>query len=364
MKIKHLLALGLAACLFLASLGLVSSQQQIEQYNLPGDRVFPEGIAFQPSTGDYFVSNSTDGSILRGNIARPDAAVFVPTGTEGLTGSRGMKVDNGGRLFVSGGPQGQIFIFNIADGKLVDKFSTTISPTFVNDVTITPNGNAYFTDSNSPYVYRVAPGTGGKFNFEQWLNVSPTISYTQGFNLGGIAHSTDGRYLVLAQGNVGKLYRVEVASKNIQEINLGGVDVRNTDGILIDGSNLYVMRNSDKTLVALAMNADFTRGEAFFNEAVPTLAFPTTFAKSGNRLLVVNGQFDKRMGTPTLPFTVSSIPAPVRAGQGGNPGAPASGIGGQATTSNEGLNLWWLGLFLSVTLLAATSSLRFIKRRR
>ena len=36
--------------------------------------------------------------------------------------------------------------------------------------------------------------------------------------------------------------------------------------------------------------------------------FPTTAARDGRRLLVVNAQFDKRpTGNPVLPFTVSAV---------------------------------------------------------
>jgi Cu-Zn family superoxide dismutase len=38
--------------------------------------------------------------------------------------------------------------------------------------------------------------------------------------------------------------------------------------------------------------------------------FPTTAARAGKRLLVVNSQFDKRGGTPVLPFTVAAVRRP------------------------------------------------------
>jgi Cu-Zn family superoxide dismutase len=41
-----------------------------------------------------------------------------------------------------------------------------------------------------------------------------------------------------------------------------------------------------------------------------TFMFPTTAALAKGRLLVVNSQFDKRGGTPDLPFTVSSVKRP------------------------------------------------------
>lgn len=34
-----------------------------DSYILPGNAVFPEGIAYQPRTGDFFVSSTTDGTM-------------------------------------------------------------------------------------------------------------------------------------------------------------------------------------------------------------------------------------------------------------------------------------------------------------
>jgi len=55
---------------------------------------------------------------------------------------------------------------------------------------------------------------------------------------------------------------------------------------------------------------DASRGEVESETSDPSLRFPTTAAVSGKQLLVVNSQFDKRGGTPELPFTVSGIRKP------------------------------------------------------
>ncbi len=48
-----------------------------DRYILPGNAVFPEGIAYQPRTGDFFVSSTTDGTIFRGNLRDKLARVFL-----------------------------------------------------------------------------------------------------------------------------------------------------------------------------------------------------------------------------------------------------------------------------------------------
>src|SRR5262249_3066905 len=83
-------------------------------------------------------------------------SVFLPGGGDSRTVALGMKVGRHNRLYVAGGPLGQIFVYDITSRALIAKFTTGVSPTFINDVTIAPNGDAYFTDSFSPFLYRVA----------------------------------------------------------------------------------------------------------------------------------------------------------------------------------------------------------------
>jgi Cu-Zn family superoxide dismutase len=65
-------------------------------------------------------------------------------------------------------------------------------------------------------------------------------------------------------------------------------------------------------IVPVELSEDFASGgvvKAFSN---PSFARPTTIAKFGNRLLVVNSQFDRRESgqSPELTFTVSAIEVP------------------------------------------------------
>src|SRR3712207_7035861 len=40
----------------------------VERYVLPGEQVFPEGVAYQSDTGDFYVGSTTDGTVFRGNV--------------------------------------------------------------------------------------------------------------------------------------------------------------------------------------------------------------------------------------------------------------------------------------------------------
>jgi Cu-Zn family superoxide dismutase len=180
-------------------------------------------------------------------------------------------------------------------------------------VAIAPDGAAYFTDSNVPNLYRIKPDAQGVYRFEFWRDLRGTaIQYAQGFNLNGIVVTPDGRYLITVQSNTGKLFRIATDTKEVTEITLAGGDRMTAgDGLLLDGQTLYVVRNSLNLIVMLRMAPDFASGQQIGSFTDPSFAFTTTIAKSGDRLLVVNSQFNRRStNNPVLPFTISSVAIP------------------------------------------------------
>jgi sugar lactone lactonase YvrE len=224
-----------------------------------------------------------------------------------------MKVDAQGRLFIAGGMTGQMFVYDTNTGELIDRFSSGEETTFVNDVTLTPDGSAYFTDSMNPELYRVYPDGSGGYEFESFLSFDGTpAEYGEGFNLNGIAASEDGRYLVTVKSGTGELFRIDTQNGDVTLIDTGGADLTNGDGILLDGQTLYVCRNQQEEILPLEMSPDLTSaapGEPFTDAS---FMYPTTIAIADDRLLAVNSQFDAREGgtEPELPFNVTSVPLP------------------------------------------------------
>jgi len=162
--------------------------------------VYPEGVAYRPETGEFFVGSTTDGTVFRGNVGEPgaEAEIFLEPGKDGRTAATGTKVDPEGQLFVAGGDTGQLF---------------------VNDVALGPDGSAYFTDSINPRLYRLFPYEEGGYGFEPFLDLEETpLEYREGCNLNGIAATEDGRYLITVQSNTGNLYRINTRSKEIRQV--------------------------------------------------------------------------------------------------------------------------------------------------
>jgi len=287
------------------------------------DQIFPEGVATDGR--QYFVGSTTDGTVYRGTLAGRVATPFLPGGADGRTALTGLKVDDG-QLLAAGAGTGRFFVYDIASRELVGSYQvqpapSTAAPSFLNDETVTPDGSVYITDSNRPYLYRVGPdrATDGVEPLEVFLDFTGTaLQYTAGFNVNGIASSADGRYLVLAKSNTRDLYRVDLTTKAVSKIDLGGAPVAG-DGLVLDGTTLYAIERQTVAgqaeqvgyVVKIALSPDLGSGTVVSRTTHPSFDDPTTAALTGGRLLVVNSQFGERGGVGTLgPFTVSSIPKP------------------------------------------------------
>ena len=280
---------------------------QTQTYTLPGDAVFPEGVAYDAATGNFYVGSTRDGAVYRGNVqdGSSELEVFLPGGGDGRTSVTGMKVDAYGRLFIAGRNTGRAFIYDTATGDLIKVLKTPpATRTLLNDVTVTADA-AYFTDSFRPVVFRVSLTPEGVGEMERWLELRTTvIPHGNGFNLNGVAATPDGRYLLTVHFDTGNLYRIDTRTKEVVEIDL---DTRLTtgDGLWLEKRTLYVVRENPASVVTVALSDDLASGEVMATLTHPSLDLPTTLAKVGDRLLVVNSQLD---GTPPEPpFTVTSL---------------------------------------------------------
>ncbi len=282
-----------------------------QTFTLPGEAVYPEGVAYDPSTGDFYVGSTQSGTIYRGNIrdGPGELEVFLPGGIDGRTSVTGMKVDDYGRLFIAGRNTGRAFVYNTVSGELIKALETPPSNnTLLNDVTVTPDA-AYFTDSFRPIVFRVSltPDSVGEIGV--WLELEGTpIPHGNGFNLNGVAASADGRYLLSVHFDTGRLYRINTRTQEVVEVNLDGTRLTTGDGLWLEDTTLYVVRENPASVVTVELSADLASGLPTATLTHPSFSLPTTLAKYDDRLMIVNSQLD---GTPPeLPFSVTSLTLP------------------------------------------------------
>jgi Cu-Zn family superoxide dismutase len=287
--------------------------------------LYPEGIAANDKSGDFYVSSVADGSIYLGNVSSSNVELFLPGGEDGRASATGLKLDNG-RLFVAGAGTGMVFVYDASSGDLIRSFKAqgcdpppppAPPPCFLNDLAINPQtGDAYITDSFNPILWRISGG-----QLEPWLDLTKTpIKYENEpnpFNLNGIVATPNGRYLLTVQSNTGNLYRIDTDTEQVSLVQgLGERTLLNGDGLVLRGHTLYVIRNQG-FVTEISLGQKFESGQVKGNTPVPFPEdFPTTAALVGGRLLVVNSQFNTAGGPvggtnpPEIPFTVSAMPAP------------------------------------------------------
>ena len=260
----------------------------------------PEGIATGTGT-TFYVGSLATGQIYRGDLRTGDGAVLVtsPAGAPAV----GLKYDErSGLLFVAGGPTRMAFIYDGKTGQSFDPIVLTTLDSFINDVVITQDA-AYFTNSRQPELYRVPLEKNGQLPDSFQVGVIPLsgdYQFAAGqFNANGIAATPNGDMLIIVNSWEGALYLVDPATGEATLIDLGGGSVPNGDGILLQGKTLYVVQNFLNQVAVVEMSSDFSSGEVVDTVSSPDFRIPTTIARHGESLYVVNARF----GTPVTPDT-------------------------------------------------------------
>ena len=303
--------LSVLALLSLGSVALAQAAAPPSVYELPGDNVYPEGIAYDPESNAFFVGSATENTIFRGDVETGEVTTFVEGGDKAPFSTLGMKVDAENQLWVAGGGSGQVFVYDLETAEQTRTIGTPeAESTLLNDLVVAPSGDVYVTDSNRPVLFKVS---GDAETAEAWLDFSGTVFEYQeeGPNANGIEVTPDGEYLLVVQMNAGRLFRIEVASKEVSEVDLGGETLANADGLVLDGQTLYAIIQQPQNEVAVAELAeDFASGTVTSRIQDESLAAPATAIKVKDSLLVANTQFDTLESEegPVLPFTVSSVP--------------------------------------------------------
>jgi Cu-Zn family superoxide dismutase len=271
----------------------------------------PEGVAFDPSTGFFFVSHVGTGAIYRGTLDDPVVHPWLAGGQDGRVSATGMKVNVHGQLAIAGAGSGRFFVYDAATGTLIASFDTGTGG-FLNDVAFTKNGDLYVTDSVRPILWRataeqIAAGGG----VPQAIPVAPEIPYGPGFNLNGLVTTENGKALISVQSNTGRIWRIEPTNnplvRTITEIPVEGGPLMSGDGLVINGSKLIVIQNQQEIVNEVRLRDGGTVGEVVGMTTDDTFHTPTTGAFAHDRLLVVNAEFFETDGPP---YTVSSIKRP------------------------------------------------------
>lgn len=302
-------SVALIATAVLGACSTMSRSDMPDHITFERKNLYPEGIAWQKNTGAFLVSSVRQGEI---GAVTPDGRYRRIVSDPELLSVIGIKHDSRqDRILACNSHPGatamptakapgsvsQLLIFDAKSGQRKAAHDLAALrpgvPHFCNDMATDPEGNIYITDSFVPIIYRVSPeGTASIF-----LENPAFASSDPGkaFALNGIVHHPDG-YLLVNHMAMGKLYRVDLKSKQVSEVALGR-KLEGADGMaLIDSGTLAVVKNGltggEKEVVRLA-SRDGWKSASETGKARVGDATPTTAALAGSDVYVIDARLSE-----------------------------------------------------------------------
>jgi len=303
---RHSLLALLLVALSLALIGSTSTAPFTGVITLPAG-FQPEGIASGTGT-TFYVGSIPTGAVYRGDLRTGEGELVVPV--QAGRNAIGLKFDAPtGLLFVAGGPTGSAYVYDAETGATISAIQLETLTSFINDVVVTKDAT-YFTNSFQPILYKVPlESIAESPTMPEVIKIPLSGDYQSvpGFNANGIAATPNGKSLIIVNSTVGALYLVDPETGVATRINLGTGTVSSGDGILLQGKTLYVVQNFLNQIAVVELNSDFSAGEIVTTITNPAFRIPTTVARFGSTLCVVNSRFDTPP-TPDTEYEVVCVP--------------------------------------------------------
>jgi sugar lactone lactonase YvrE len=267
-----------------------------ERIDFIADRQYPEGIAYSSQLDKFLVTSIPFGKI--GTVSTNGQYEDLLTPPELISGI-GMKVA-GNRVFVCNSDRGisikstpassfqtaELLVFDLNTRQLerrtdLDALIPQQERNFANDVTLSPDGTAYVTDSFSPVIYKVASdGTASVLARDSANFSSPN------FGLNGIVYHPNG-YLVVANTGQGKLFKVDLQNGNrVSEIT--GTGPLPGDGLTLLNNDLYVVTGGNRVARLRSTDDWQTASVLKFDQGAYTGA--TTSVAVNNQIYTLNAR--------------------------------------------------------------------------
>ncbi len=253
----------------------------------------PSGITIGNGS-EFFVgsrgSSSGGGQIYRGDLLTGAVELFIELATDEM--AAGLQFDpRTNYLFVSGANDVQVY--DATSGALLQRYVVSQEQGLVSDLVVTAAG-VYAAELFHPVFYHIPLAPNGTLLAGA---VGETIALSDDYDIGigyqpfqttGIAATSDGKWLIIANSNTGTLYRVVPSTGAVWEI--GCIRVPFIDGLVLDGETLYVTINADM-LVTVQLDRNLVSCDLIVGLSTSDYAFnmPTAAALFGDALYVVNG---------------------------------------------------------------------------
>ena len=218
--------------------------------NLQGADLWTEGIAYDPATGDLFAGSVKYGKIVR--ISSGQQMDFGSSASDGLMEILGLDIDAERRRLwaVAGRDEGlpggkhdfgetprqnAIVVYDLDSGHLL-RTHTMIPDQRIhmwNDISVAPDGTAYFTDMTTVEIYRIAPG-----GAPEVLLTLTDLNYPN-----GLVVSDDGNRLYIA--GLETIVVVDLPDGEPQTlVHDSTLYLGLGDGLALRGQNLFAVQNN------------------------------------------------------------------------------------------------------------------------
>jgi hypothetical protein len=254
--------------------------------------LIPEGITWDPETGQFFVS-----SIMKEKIVSVSdeglASDFITSGRDSIMETLGMKVDESARRLwvVSNKKIGEVsysavHVFNIDTRELLKKIIIgSETPQLFNDLALSHKGDAYITDSYNSRIYRVGSDL---YGIEPFAGPDSLLLFVN-----GIAVSPDDKLLYAASG--ARIAIIDIETGAIMPIaDPTGAGSKGIDGIVwYKGSLLGVINagdtESEMYVARYILSHDMKEIEEkiILDKGNPLFNLPTTCVIAGDELYIL-----------------------------------------------------------------------------
>ena len=288
----------------------------LDVYDIVGDEVFPEGVAFDPVGEAFFIGSLSDGTVRRVDV-QGNQTDFAAA-PDGSWASSGLKVDgDNGRVWVcateADASTSNVWHVNLSDGALVEAIDlAAVDPgATCNDLTLGPDGAVYVSAPPIGAVVRVTAGG----QPELFASLDAWAPQLGGLGVNGLAVTPDGTALIQGFFLPAALFRVSLDNPaDITEVSLSGDPfagenpISGVDGIVFDDGALYV--TFAEVVKRIDFNEDWTTG------TVSTFDVPgagnglSTATTAGGAVYVVKSEVTAFVlgDTPELPFQIIKVP--------------------------------------------------------
>jgi len=268
-----------------------------------------EGFAIGKGTTAF--NGSPDGSIYKLDLRTGQGDVLVPVQDPMGCSVLGMRVDpRTNYLFVAGCITGSAFVYDADNGALLMEYQLTAAFTgIVNDLTITQDA-VYFTDSTRPVLYRLPLSANGRIPVE--ADAATEIPLPDEFELdfdsgdccggNGIVSTPNGKTLIVGHSNLARLYRVDPATGDVDQIVLDTPLSGFLDGIIMHNRTLYILTPGfppPDAIQVVELDKNLLSGNIQQPLTGPSLDGVASGAIFGNSLYVNNARYFTAPGPAT-----------------------------------------------------------------